>query len=59
MPATVERMPPIVPSNPVWTEALAAGRDPGPDAVADDLVVLAVPITAAAVVGSTLTAVLR
>lgn len=59
MPATVERMPPIVPSNPAWTEALAAGRDPGPDAVADDLVVLAVPITAAAVVGSTLTAVLR
>jgi glyoxylase-like metal-dependent hydrolase (beta-lactamase superfamily II) len=52
-------MPPIAPSNPAWAEAAAAGRDPGPDRVADDLVLLAVPITAAAVVGSTLTALIR
>ncbi|HEV7624106.1 MAG TPA: MBL fold metallo-hydrolase [Amnibacterium sp.] len=52
-------MPPIVPSVPAWAEALAAGHDPGPDRVADDLVVLAVPITAAAVVGATLAVLIR
>jgi glyoxylase-like metal-dependent hydrolase (beta-lactamase superfamily II) len=52
-------MPPIVPSDVAWATAVADRRDPGPDRIADDLVAIQVPITAAAVVGSTLTYLLR
>lgn len=52
-------MPRIAPRNPAWAEGAVAGRNPGLDRVADDLLLLAVPITVAAVVGSTLTALIR
>ncbi|MGN6742156.1 MAG: MBL fold metallo-hydrolase [Amnibacterium sp.] len=43
---------PATPTNPAWTEA-------APDRIADDLVAVPVPITAAAVVGSTLAYLVR
>ena len=52
-------MPPVVPSAPAWAAAVGERRDPGPDRIADDLVAIQVPITASAVVGSTLTYLLR